>query len=78
VEQSPSFEQFRTPFLKGIGSILFLKKCLEKHFRKKNYKKHLISNNYEGCTSVAHCFPIILDVTVLENTYYLQILKMKW
>jgi hypothetical protein len=52
--------------IKGIVSILFLKNGLKK-FCRKNYKNHLRSNNYEVCTSVARCFPNILDVVVLEN-----------
>jgi hypothetical protein len=55
-----------TSNLKGIGSILFLKNDLRKCCRK-NYKNHLRSNNFEVCTAVAHCFPNILDVIVLEN-----------
>jgi hypothetical protein len=54
--------------LKGIGSILFLKNGLKKTIcRKKNYKNDLRSNNYEVCTELARCFPIILDAMVLEN-----------
>jgi hypothetical protein len=34
---------------------------------RKNYRNYLRSNNYEVCTAVAHCFPNILDVMVLEN-----------
>jgi hypothetical protein len=38
-----------------------------KNLQKKNYKIHLRNDNYEVCTAVAHCFPNILDVMVLEN-----------
>jgi hypothetical protein len=55
-----------TLFLKGIGSILFLKNGLKK-FCRKNYKNHLKRSNYEVCTAVARSFPNILDVIVLEN-----------
>jgi hypothetical protein len=40
---------------------------LKKYCRKKPYKNHLRSNNYEVCTAVARCFPNIVDVMVLEN-----------
>jgi hypothetical protein len=53
-------------FLKGIGSILFLKKGSKKNCRK-NYKNHHRSKNYEICKAVAHCFPNILDAIVFEN-----------
>jgi hypothetical protein len=57
--------------VRGTGSILFLKNGLEKKIakRKKNYKNHPRSNNFEVhvCTAVAHCFPNILNVMVLEN-----------
>jgi hypothetical protein len=49
-----------------------------KRLQKKKYKNNLKSNNYEVCAAVARCFPNILDVMVLENKYYLQILNMKW
>jgi hypothetical protein len=52
-------------FFKGIGSILFLKNGLKQS--RKNYKNPLRSNDYEVCTTVALCFPNILDVKVLEN-----------
>jgi hypothetical protein len=39
----------------------------KKNAKKKPYKNHLRSNNYEVCTAVARCFPNILDVIVLEN-----------
>jgi hypothetical protein len=45
-----------TNFIKGIGSILFLKNGLKKICRK----------NYI-CIDVARCFPNILDAMVLEN-----------
>jgi hypothetical protein len=51
-----------TSDIKGIGSILGLKKNC-----RKNDKNYLRSNNYEVCTAVAHCFPNILDAIVLEN-----------
>jgi hypothetical protein len=44
----------------------FSKNGLKKN-RRKNYKHHLRSKNYEVCTAVARCFPNILDVIVLEN-----------
>jgi hypothetical protein len=52
----------------GQGNRIYLisQKWLEKNCRK-NYKNHPRSNNYEVCTAVAHCFPNILDVMVLEN-----------
>jgi hypothetical protein len=53
--------------LKGIGSILFLKKNGLKKICRKNYKSHLRRNNYEVCTVLAPCIPNILDVMVLEN-----------
>jgi hypothetical protein len=47
---------------------LISQKWLEK-ICSKNYKNHLRSScsNYEVCSAVAHCFPNILDITVLEN-----------
>jgi hypothetical protein len=51
---------------KGIGSILFLKNGLKK-FCRKNYKNHIRRNNYEVFTTVARCFPNILDAIILEN-----------
>jgi hypothetical protein len=39
---------------------------------------HLRNNNYDVCTAAALCILNILDVMVLENIYYLQILNMKW
>jgi hypothetical protein len=45
---------------------LISQKWLEKKCRK-NYQNHLKSNDYEACTAVAHCFPNILDIMVLEN-----------
>jgi hypothetical protein len=55
-------------FVKGKGSILFLKSGLT-YICRKNYKIHLNlrSNNHEVCTAVVHCFPNILDAIVLEN-----------
>jgi hypothetical protein len=38
-----------------------------KKFAEKAIKIHLGSNNYEICTAVAHYFPNILDIMVLEN-----------
>ena len=66
VKMPARLRHFRLRCFKGIGSILFLKNGLKK-FCTKNYKNHLRSNNYEVCTSVALCFPNILDVMVLEN-----------
>jgi hypothetical protein len=54
-------------FIKAIGYILFLKNGLKRILRKKNYKNHLRSNDYEVCTAVALCISNILDVLVLEN-----------
>jgi hypothetical protein len=51
---------------KDIGFILFIKNGLKK-ICIKNYENYLISNNYDVSTAVAHCFPNILDVMVLEN-----------
>jgi hypothetical protein len=48
-----------------MGSIFISQKWLEKNLQK-NYKNHLIRNNYEVCTAVARCFPNILDGMVLE------------
>jgi hypothetical protein len=56
---------FDFSYIKGIGSILFLKNGL-KIFGRKNYKNHLRSNDYEVCTAVALCFPNILDVMALK------------
>jgi hypothetical protein len=33
----------------------------------KKLENHLRNKNYEVCTAVAHCFPSILDVMILEN-----------
>ena len=52
---------------KGTGSILFLKKWLEKKIAEKNYKNYLKVNNYEVCKAVVRCILNILDVMVLEN-----------
>jgi hypothetical protein len=47
--------------------MIFLKKWLEKKFAEKTMKiNHLRRNNYEVCTAVAHCFPNILNVIVLD------------
>jgi hypothetical protein len=55
-------------YVKGVGSILFLKNGLKTICRGKKYKDHLRSNNYEVCTAVARCIPNTLDVfMVLEN-----------
>jgi hypothetical protein len=53
---------------KGIGSILFLKGALKNICKK--YKRHFRRTNYEVCTAVARCFPNILDITVLEFTFF--------
>jgi ABC-type arginine transport system permease subunit len=53
-------------FIKGIGSILFLKNGLKKNYRK-NSINHLRRNNYEVYTVIVRCFPNILNVMVLEN-----------
>jgi hypothetical protein len=45
---------------------------------RQNNHNHLRSNNYDICTAAALCILNILDVMVLENIYYLQILNMKW
>jgi hypothetical protein len=45
--------------------------------QKQSYSNHLRSNNYDVCTAAALCILDILDVMVLENIYYLQILNMK-
>jgi hypothetical protein len=52
-----------------MGSILIeLKNRLKKVCGIK-YKNHLRRNNDKVCTAVAHCFPNILDVVVLENIH---------
>jgi hypothetical protein len=38
-------------------------------FHGEGHKNYLRRNNCEECTAVAHCFPNILDVMVLENIY---------
>jgi hypothetical protein len=38
-----------------------------KRIRRKKYKNHLRSNDYEVCTAAAHCVPNILDAIILEN-----------
>jgi hypothetical protein len=53
-------------FLKGIGSILFLKKAW-KNFAEKNNKNHFRSNNYEVCTAEALCFPIFFFLTLWSS-----------
>jgi hypothetical protein len=54
--------------IKGIRSILFLKNGLKKKMQKiKTYKNHLRSKNYVVYTAVAHSFPSILVVMLLEN-----------
>jgi hypothetical protein len=44
--------------LKDIGT--FSLKWLEKILKKKKYKNHLRSNDYEVCTALARCIPNIL------------------
>jgi hypothetical protein len=56
----------RSTEIKRIGPILFFKYGLKKNCRN-NYENHLKSDNYEVCTAVAHCFPNIIQVMVLEN-----------
>jgi hypothetical protein len=53
--------------VKGMGSICFSQKWIEKKNCRKNYKYNFKSNNYEICTAAAGCVPNSLDVMVLEN-----------
>jgi hypothetical protein len=46
-----------------------------KNLQKKKNHNHLISNNHDVCTAAALCISNILDVMVLKNIYYLQILN---
>jgi hypothetical protein len=59
--------------LKGIESIILLKKWLGKNCRKNNHT-NLRSNNYDVCTAAAYfrCYG------PRKYIYYLQILNMKW
>jgi hypothetical protein len=50
-----------------VWSLSFFLKKIALKICGKNYENHFRSNIYEVCTAVAHCFPNILDVMVLEN-----------
>jgi hypothetical protein len=62
---------------KGIVSNILLKNGWKKIAEKSNHK-HPRSNNFDVCTHAALCILDILDIMVLKNIYYLQMLHMKW